>query len=265
MNKIAICGKGGSGKSTIAALLAGALQDTNYRVLVVDSDESNTGLHRMLGFDKAPLSIMDMMGGRKSLKQKLPPKSPVGLARTRTDMLSDQEIRIDSIPGEYINYSDHGIALIGVGKINEAMEGCACPIGALGKELLAKLHLEPGQIVLIDMEAGIEHFGRGVESGVDAVLIVVDPSYESIDLAERINRVSRQMDIGHIFAVLNRVTSKEMAESLANKLVDRDIQVIGNIRYDGGTFLAGLEGQTITGDIAAADAADIAAKLLKQI
>ncbi|MFC1846052.1 P-loop NTPase [Chloroflexota bacterium] len=263
MNKIAICGKGGSGKSTVAALLARALHDKNYKVLVVDSDESNTGLHRLLGFDKAPLSIMDMMGGRKSLKDKLPPKSPVGLARTRTDMMSDQEIRIDSIPEGYINISGDGIAMIGVGKINEAMEGCACPIGALGKELLAKLHLEPGQIVLIDMEAGIEHFGRGVESGVDAVLIVVDPSYESVDLAERINRVSRQMDIGHIYAVLNRVTSREMADSLTKKLEDRGIQLIGNIRYDDGTFQAGLDGVAITGDVSSGDAADIVSKLFK--
>jgi CO dehydrogenase maturation factor len=263
MNKITICGKGGSGKSTVTALLAKALREKLYSVLVVDSDESNTGLHRMLGFEKAPLSIMDMMGGRKNLKEKLPPKSPKGLARTQTDMLSGNEIRIDSIPQEYINYSDDGIALIGVGKINEAMEGCACPIGALGKELLAKLYLEAGQIVLIDMEAGIEHFGRGVEAGVDAVLIVVDPSYESLDLAGRINRVSAQMQIDHIYAILNKVTSKEMAANLTEKLGNQGVRVIGNIRYDQGTFRAGLEGHLISGNIASKDGGDIVTWLLK--
>ena len=58
MNKIAICGKGGSGKSTVVALLAKALREKHYKVLVVDSDESNTGLYRMLGLDQAPLSIL---------------------------------------------------------------------------------------------------------------------------------------------------------------------------------------------------------------
>ncbi len=264
MNKIAICGKGGSGKSTMAALLAKSLRGKNHKVLLVDSDESNTGLHRMLGFDKAPRSIMDMMGGRKSLKEKLPPKSPVGLARTGTDILARREIKIDEIPEEYINYSGDGIAMISVGKINEAMEGCACPIGALGKELLAKLRLEAGQIVLIDMEAGIEHFGRGVESGVDAVLIVVDPSYESIDLAERIYRVSKQMNIGHIYAVLNKVTSQEIAAGLTQKLENRNIPLIGKIPYDEDTFRAGLEGQIISGDIAAQGADGIIGALLEK-
>ena len=154
--------------------------------------------------------------------------------------------------------------MIGVGKINEAMEGCACPIGALGKELLSKLYLEPEQIVLIDMEAGIEHFGRGVESGVDAVLIVVDPSYESIDLAERINRVSRQMNIDYIYTVLNKVTSDEMTVSLRQKLEERGIQVLGNVHFDDRTFQAGLEGQIVTGDIALGDASEIVSKLFEE-
>lgn len=262
MKKIAICGKGGSGKSTVVALLAKLLRGKNYNVLVVDSDESNTGLYRMLGFDKAPSSIMDMMGGRKSLKEKLPPKSPIGLPRSRTDMLSDEKISIKNIPQEYISNSDEGISLISVGKINNAMEGCACPIGALGKELLAKLDMELDQIVLIDMEAGIEHFGRGVEAGVDAVLIVVDPSYESIELAERINRVAGQMNIDHIFAVLNKVSSDEMAESLKKKLQNKDIRVIGNIHHDDVTFLAGLEGRSITGDISIKDTAELIPELI---
>jgi CO dehydrogenase maturation factor len=65
MKKIAICGKGGSGKSTVVALLAGGLRDRGYRVLVIDSDESNPGLYRVLGLEKRPEPLLELVGGKK--------------------------------------------------------------------------------------------------------------------------------------------------------------------------------------------------------
>ena len=158
--KIAVCGKGGSGKSTVAALLAYEALHRGYRVLVVDSDESNAGLFGMLGFDHPPLPLLDFVGGREGLKQKMGQPNIFGLDRITTA----------DIPEEYI-LQENGLGLVAVGKIMHALEGCACPMGALNREFLKKLTLEKNEVAIVDMEAGIEHFGRGIETGIDLSLI----------------------------------------------------------------------------------------------
>jgi CO dehydrogenase maturation factor len=241
--KISVCGKGGSGKSVITTLLARGMQDRGYRVVVIDSDESNSGLHRMLGFDKPPVPLLDLVGGKKEVKNVLP-KTPVPLPEQETSVISRSRIPLSDVPSKHV-ISNDGISLVSVGKILQALEGCACPMGVLGREFLKKLQLADNQVAVVDMEAGVEHFGRGVESGIDTVVVVVDPSFESIQLAGKINAMASEMGIKSIWAVLNKVPSDEIAVKLRGELAKQNIAVAGTIPHDSSILEAGLEGRTL--------------------
>ena len=251
MRKIATCGKGGSGKSITVTLLANGMQARRRRVLVIDSDESNTGLHRLLGFDRPPEPLIDMMGGKQKVEEELVARIAAGESELAVELMRD-EISVEDIPDKYILAKD-GIRLVNVGKILMALEGCACPMGVVSRSFLKKLRLETDEIAIIDLEAGVEHFGRGVETGVDCVLVVVEPSFDSLEVAERIFELSTGLEIGDVWAILNKIPSEEIAARLKERLDQKGIPVIGSIHYDTQVFQACLEGSPVHGGIAAAD------------
>jgi len=240
MKKIAVCGKGGSGKSTVVALLASALRQRGYRVLVVDSDESNPGLHRMLGFAKRPEPLLDLVGGKKRVFQAYSERS-----QSPKSILMQDEIRTRDLPSQYRVERDR-ITLVCVGKILQSLEGCACPMGALSREFLKRLSLQEDEMTLVDMEAGIEHFGRGIETSVDSVLAVTEPSFDSLALAEKISVLASEVEMENTWAILNKVTSEEIALRLRRELEEKGIPVIGSIGYYPEVFMAGLEGRPVS-------------------
>ncbi|HID29549.1 MAG TPA: ATP-binding protein, partial [Desulfobacterales bacterium] len=189
--KISICGKGGSGKSTVVALLAKAAQKRGGCVLVVDSDESNSGLYGMLGFKSAPVPLMELVGGKATLKKKM----------RETSVLERSQITLEEIPSPYFQKKDR-LVLISIGKILQSLEGCACPMGVLSREFLKKLSLDESWITLVDMEAGVEHFGRGIDNAIDKVILVVEPSFESVTVAEKIRELAAGIN-KVVVAVLN--------------------------------------------------------------
>ncbi|RLC71583.1 MAG: hypothetical protein DRJ03_24205 [Chloroflexi bacterium] len=254
MTKIAVCGKGGSGKSSTVALLANGLREREYSVLVVDSDESNPGLYRLLGFEKRPDPLLDLVGGKKKVFATLK-KKPSG------NILTQEEIRTQDIPPQYM-VERNGIRLVCVGKILQSLEGCACPMGALNREFLKRLVLHENEVVLIDMEAGIEHFGRGIEQNVDSVIAVTEPSFDSLELAEKIHTLAREVGVRDSWALLNNVRSNDLASELRAGLEGKGIPVIGSIGYETEVFRAGLEGRPISSDDVSGDIGSILDQLL---
>jgi CO dehydrogenase maturation factor len=242
MKKIAVCGKGGSGKSSVVALLAHGVRDRGYRVLVVDSDESNPGLYRVLGFDERPEPLLELVGGKKKV---FPTFS--GESEPREILLTREEIRVADLPGDYIVERD-GIGLVCIGKILQSLEGCACPMGVLSREFLKRLSLQKDEMAIVDMEAGIEHFGRGVETSIDSVLVVTEPSFDSLELAERINSLAAEVGVERVWTILNKIGSKEIASRLRKELEERGISVIGSIGYEPEIFQSGLEGRPVRRD-----------------
>jgi CO dehydrogenase maturation factor len=251
VQKIAVCGKGGSGKSVVVRLLADGLRTRGQRVLVVDSDESNTGLHRMLGFDSPPQPLTDLLGGKQKLEDELVARVRAGESEMSIDLIRE-EMPLESIPPEYISERD-GIRLINIGKILMALEGCACPMGIVSRSFLKKLHLAADEVAVVDLEAGVEHFGRGVETSIDCVLVVVEPSIDSLEVAEKISELSAQIEIADVWVVLNKIASEEIADKLRDYLDRRDIRVIGSIHQDQEIFESCLEGRPIRGRVAAED------------
>jgi len=229
--KISVCGKGGSGKSTIVALLANEARGRDYKVLVVDSDESNSGLYRMLGFDHPPVPLMELVGGKKSLKGKM----------AKPDIFAASHISLEDISPQHMARKD-GLMLVSIGKILQSLEGCACPMGVLSREFLKKLTLQPDELAIVDMEAGVEHFGRGVETSIDSVLIVVEPPLESVEVAQKIYYLAKGLGIRNIWAVLNKVTSDDIAVKVGAALQRQEIQIIGRLHFDTSLFESSVEG-----------------------
>jgi CO dehydrogenase maturation factor len=134
-----------------------------------------------------------------------------------------------------------------------ALEGCACPMGIVSRSFLKRLRLAPDEVALVDMEAGVEHFGRGVETSIDCVLVVVEPSLDSLEVAEKIHELAGQIDIADVWAILNKITSEKIAQRLTEYLEKRNIRVIGQIHQDADIFESSLEGRPIQDGVASYD------------
>jgi CO dehydrogenase maturation factor len=220
VKKIAVCGKGGSGKSTIVALMVNVLSEEGYTVVALDTDESNPGLCRMLGFPKEPKPLMKLLK-RFSYDEPVDPEN----------WLTKDEISSSDIPGEFL--SEHGnIRFLMMGKILDPFEGCACRLADLSKNFLGKLVVEEKEKVVVDMEAGIESFGRGVERNVDTVLMIVEPTFESMALAERINYMAEGIGINTVRAILNKIPSEEIERRVKDRLKTANIESVGSVYYD---------------------------------
>lgn len=245
--KICICGKGGSGKSTVVALLATEVHRRGRRALVVDSDESNVGLYWMLGFEEPPAPLMELAGGKKSIQRVLRTGFTKDGGYEEKPVLARDEFGTADLPDGYVRWTD-GLGLVRIGKIHQALEGCACPMGVLSREFLKKLRTDEDEIVLVDMEAGVEHFGRGVETSVDAVLVVAEPSLESITLAETIRDLASGTGVRFAGAVLNKIGRAQSPEQLGEILEQRGIQVLSTIPFRPEFLEAGLKGSKLSAE-----------------
>jgi len=218
--KISICGKGGCGKSSITTLMAKEFAKNGYRVLVIDGDESNLSLHKLLGMDM-PKDFIEYLGGRKEFMKKLREKMD-----GKEVELFEGGIYIDSLPKDYL-VEKGNIKLLAIGKIHDFGEGCACPMGALLREFLKSLKLKDKEIVIVDTEAGIEHFGRGVEGGCDVIIAVIDPTYESIRLSKKIEEIGEKLG-KKVYFIVNKVDDETKDLVLENINKDKVIAVIPN-------------------------------------
>lgn len=259
--KVCVCGKGGTGKSTVVTLLAHELARRGRELVIIDTDESNAGLSRMLGLRHSPRPLIELAGGKKKVMPLMRGKPVVSaIPEDKTGILMQPEIRVADLPPEFAT-CNQGCCLIVVGKIHQALEGCACPMGVLTREFLKRLHLSADEMAIVDMEAGIEHFGRGIETSVDAVIAVVEPSFESIATAERIKELATGAGARFAGAIVNKVPTGEMERHVVSELKTRNIDMLGVIHHHQEIAEAALTGQTLKG-LKCADGAAYAAEIM---
>ncbi len=236
--RIIICGKGGSGKSSIVSLMANMLSSKGYKVMVLDGDASNPGglARLMFGSKTGPKPLIEFFGGRE--KVECPVDNPAPLTRMSDTMpVIEKNMDLTEISADYFMEKE-GILLFQVGKIEKSGEGCNGPMSKGTRDFVVR----GDQTTLIDVEAGIEHFGRGVEKNVDIILVVTDPTYESFLIAEKVTNFSREMGKERVWAILNKVQSEEMQSVMLEELSKKKVTTLGTVLCDSEIIKAGLMG-----------------------
>ena len=242
--RILVCGKGGSGKSTIVALLATILQRKAYEVMVLDGDASNPeGLVRLLfglGVEGEPKPLIEFFGGINTVT--CPVDDPSPLTRIN-DSKPVPENRIDvfkEISTDY--YLQKGsMTLLQAGKIEAYGQGCDGPLEKVVRDFM----IEGDAVNLIDMKAGIEHFGRKIPDRMDIILGVLDYTLESVSIAKRMAEFCREAGIKNFWLILNKIGSEEVESLLMDKLATLRDKVIGSISYDQELIKTGLSGHAL--------------------
>jgi CO dehydrogenase maturation factor len=242
--RILVCGKGGSGKSTIVALIANILQQKAYETLVLDGDASNPeGLVRLLfglGVEGEPKPLIEFFGGIDVVTCPVDDPSPL----TRIDDTKPvPEYRINlfkEIPAEY--YLQKGsTTLLQAGKIHTYGQGCDGPLEKVVKDFM----VEGDAVNLIDMKAGIEHFGRKIPDRMDVILGILDYTLESVSIAKRMADLCQEAGIRNFWFILNKIGSEEIKSMIISKMPHLQDRVLGSISYDHELIKAGLSGNAL--------------------
>lgn len=231
--KIAITGKGGVGKTTLSALLSHIYSSEGKKVIAVDADP-DANLAAALGISKDELSTIrpiadlpDLIEERTGVK----PGTPGGIFRLNP--------KVDDIPDGF-GFKIGGTTLLVMGKSKTASSGCYCPESALLKRLLKHLILERDEVVIVDMEAGIEHLTRGTAEGVDGFIVVVEPGQRSIQTALTVKRLAKELGIKKIFAVANKTRGEDDISFIKGSL--NDIELLGAISFNNDIMEADVKG-----------------------
>ena len=233
--KIAVAGKGGVGKTLIAGAIAYFLKEKGYKVLAIDADPApNLAITLGIPAEKAK-KIRPISENKQLIEEK---------TSTGVPGVYKLSFTVDDIVEKYSVQSPLGVNLLVMGTIRSVGGGCTCPANALIRVLLRHLIVERGEAVVLDMEAGIEHFGRATAKHVDVMLAVADANMKALEVAKKIFELSRQAGIEKIFLLGNKIRNKVEEELLIEFSDKNGYQILGFIPYDPLVFEADMKGAT---------------------
>lgn len=235
--KIAVTGKGGVGKTTLAGTLAVILSH-NYKVYAIDADPDmnlagSLGIHSPI----TPISQMkDLIKDRTGAE----PGSSFGEVFKMNPTISDLPEALS------IKYDPEGrLKLLVMGTVEKGGDGCVCPASVLLKALMRNLIIKKDEMVILDMEAGIEHLGRRTAEAVDVMIIVAEPGLKSLETASRIKKLATDIGIKNVMAVINKVSSDAEEKFVEEKLKEMGVDVLGSIPRDDLVVQADMEGKPL--------------------
>ena len=231
--KIAVTGKGGVGKTTFAATLARLYAEEGKNVLAADVDpDANLGL--ALGF---PEDLLDSIVPITKMRK---------LVQERTGANDDNKFykinpKVSDIPDTY-SKTYNGVKLLVLGTVDTAGSGCVCPEHVMLKRIINHLVLRSSDVVILDMEAGLEHLGRGTTDGMDQFVVVIEPGARSVQTYKNVKRLAHDLGVKQVRVVANKVRGPEDEAFIQAKIPPEDL--LGMIHYNTDVMDADRQGKS---------------------
>ncbi len=230
--KIAISGKGGVGKTTLASLIIKNFSDRGNKVLAIDADP-DANLAGALGIER-PQDIIPISQMKELIEERT--ESKVGSMGSFFKL----NPHVSDLP-EKLSVQKGNIRVMVMGGVKRGGGGCVCPESVMLKTLITHLILARDEVVVLDMEAGIEHLGRGTASSVNKLIVVVEPGKRSIETAHQIKKLAQDLGLKNIVLVGNKIRNDQDKEFLIRQLPG--FTFLGFLPYDNQIIEADLEGR----------------------
>lgn len=233
--KIAVSGKGGVGKTLVAGVLAAFFSEKGFKVLAIDADPSpNLALTLGISPDEAK-KIVPISENTQLIESKTKTDYP-GVYRL--------SLKVDDIVKDFSIKSPYGVNLLVMGTVRSAGTGCLCPANAVVRALLQHLYVERREAIVMDMEAGVEHLGRGTAKHVDAMLAITDSSFKAMETAKKIYELTTEIGIKKFFLIGNKITNANEGKLIERFAESNKVSLLGLIPYDKQIVEADMHGES---------------------
>jgi CO dehydrogenase maturation factor len=231
--KIAVSGKGGVGKTLISAGLAKGFSERGLKTIAIDAD-SSPNLALTLGLSAEEARKITPISENKELVDSKTNTGYSGVYRLT--------FNVDDIVHDYSMPTPFGVNMIVMGTVHSMGSGCMCAPNAVIRQLLRYLIVERDEVIVLDMEAGVEHIGRGTAAHVDVLIIVADSNLKALEIAKRIKDLAKTAGMKRIYLIGNRVMNDNQKKAITAFADKNGLEILDFVPFDQGVIEKDMQG-----------------------